>query len=64
MKNLVQLLVLCFAFASMALVSMAQDASTEPRVIRGSKVVLIFKNSKEGRNKFRPSSRKGCNLKG
>ncbi len=48
MKNLVQLLVLCFAFASMALVSMAQDASTEPRVIRGSKVVLIFKNLPTG----------------
>lgn len=48
MKNILRALIGLFAFLSLILVATAQDASTEPRVIRGSKVVLIFKNLPTG----------------
>ncbi len=48
MKNLVNVLLAFLFFVCMSLVTMAQDATTEPRVIRGSKVVLIFKNLPTG----------------
>ncbi len=48
MKNILRILICIFAMLSLSLVAMAQDASTEPRVIRGSKVVLIFKNLPAG----------------
>lgn len=48
MKNLLYTLVCLLSMLAMTAVSAAQDASTEPRVIRGSKVVLIFKNLPTG----------------
>lgn len=48
MKSLISIFVCWFVLLSMFTPSVAQDASTEPRVIRGSKVVLIFKNLPTG----------------
>lgn len=48
MKNFINILIGLFAFIAVSLPVMAQDATTEPRVIRGSKVVLIFKNLPSG----------------
>lgn len=48
MKHILHTLIGLFAFLSLILAAAAQDASTEPRVIRGSKVVLIFKNLPNG----------------
>lgn len=44
MKHILHTFIGLFAFLSLIFAAAAQDASTEPRVIRGSKVVLIFKN--------------------
>lgn len=48
MSKLIRLYVLLVACVLMSVAGYAQDASTEPRVIRGSKVVLIFKNLPSG----------------
>lgn len=48
MKSFANILFTFLVFVCMSWVTMAQDATTEPRVIRGSKVVLIFKNLPTG----------------
>lgn len=48
MKQFIHLLVGLFACVYFSSVALAQDATTEPRVIRGSKVVLLFKNLPTG----------------
>lgn len=48
MKKLLHTLLLLFSGMFLCVIAYAQDASTEPRVIRGSKVVLIFKNLPSG----------------
>lgn len=48
MKQFIHLLVGLFACVYFSSVAFAQDATTEPRVIRGSKVVLLFKNLPSG----------------
>lgn len=48
MKNLIHTLLCLLALVTVSMPSPAQDATTEPRVIRGSKVVLIFKNLPTG----------------
>ncbi|MBE6409122.1 MAG: hypothetical protein E7034_00810 [Akkermansiaceae bacterium] len=48
MKKLVHIFLCLLALFAVFMPSSAQDATTEPRVIRGSKVVLIFKNLPTG----------------
>lgn len=48
MKNLIHIFLCLLALFAVFMPSSAQDATTEPRVIRGSKVVLIFKNLPSG----------------
>lgn len=48
MRKLIQLYVLLVVSVFMSVAGYAQDASTEPRVIRGSKVTLLFKNLPSG----------------
>ena len=48
MKKLFHIFLCLLALFAVFMPSSAQDATTEPRVIRGSKVVLIFKNLPTG----------------